>query len=43
MTDLILVTLHPGEQTDPTLLREALQGLEITAADLTMANASIHP
>ena len=38
MTDLILVRLHPGEQTDPNDFTQALQELEITAYDLTVAN-----
>ena len=38
MTDLILVRLHPGEQTDPNTFTQALQGLQITAYDLTVAN-----
>ena len=38
MTDLILVRLHPGEQTDPDTFTAALQGLQITAFDLTVAD-----
>ena len=38
MANLILVRLHPDQQTDPATFSEALQGLQITAYDLTVAN-----
>ena len=38
MTDLIVVRLHPGEQTDPDTFTAALAGLQITAFDLTVAD-----
>ena len=38
MTDLILIRLHPAQQTDPGTFTDALQGLQITASDLTVAN-----
>ena len=42
MTDLILVRLHPAQQTDPNTFTAALQGLQITAFDLTVADPA-HP
>ncbi len=38
MADLIIVRLHPGEQISPSDFRNYLQGLTITAYDLSYAN-----
>jgi hypothetical protein len=36
MPNLILVRLHPGQQTAPSIFRTWLDGLEITAYDTTV-------
>ena len=38
MADLIILRLHPGQQISPADFRAYLQGLTITAYDLSYAN-----